>query len=196
MSLGERIRDRRNTLDMSQSELAERMGYNDRSTIAKIESGKNDLNQSKIKQMAECLQTTPEYLMGWTDDPYDYDKDPDGIFSEIPIAQFEALKDECCDNMRLVWMQWEKMQKDTFNEVMADKSIEHQNLCKEQDNDVKNGSVIDANFNQETPTERKLKLLARHLDKVPDEQRERLIKNFEDSIDIYLDAVGIPKEDE
>lgn len=44
-------------------------------------------------------------------------------------------------------------------------------------------------------TEEKLKLLARHLDKIPDEQRDRLIENFENSIDIYLDALGIPKED-
>lgn len=85
---------------------------------------------------------------------------------------------------------------DEVPEEYHNRVLEWENLCKEQDNDVKNGSVIDANFNQETPTERKLKLLARHLDKVPDEQRERLIKNFEDSIDIYLDAVGIPKEDE
>lgn len=48
----------------------------------------------------------------------------------------------------------------------------------------------------ESPTEKKLKLLARHLDKVPDEQRERLIKNFEDSIDLYLDALNISKGDE
>lgn len=47
-----------------------------------------------------------------------------------------------------------------------------------------------------SPTEKKLKLLARHLDKVPDEQRERLIKNFEDSIDLYLDALNISKGDE
>lgn len=44
-------------------------------------------------------------------------------------------------------------------------------------------------------TERKLKLLARHLDQIPEEQRERLIKNFEDTIDLYFDAMGIPKED-
>ena len=46
-----------------------------------------------------------------------------------------------------------------------------------------------------TKTERKLKLLARHLDEIPDDKREKLIKNFEDSIDVYLDALGIPKED-
>lgn len=46
-----------------------------------------------------------------------------------------------------------------------------------------------------SPTEQRLKLLARHLDKIPEEQRERLIKNFEDTIDLYFDAMGIPKGD-
>lgn len=42
--------------------------------------------------------------------------------------------------------------------------------------------------------ERKLLLLARHLEKIPDDTRERLIKNFEDTVDTYLDALGIKKE--
>lgn len=51
-------------------------------------------------------------------------------------------------------------------------------------------------FQFETPTEHKLKLLARHLNKIPEDNRQRLIENFSNSIDIYLDAMGIPKEDE
>lgn len=49
--------------------------------------------------------------------------------------------------------------------------------------------------NLDSTSKSKLIVLARHLDKVPDAQRERLLKNFEESIDIYLDAMGIPKED-
>ncbi len=41
----------------------------------------------------------------------------------------------------------------------------------------------------------RLKLLARHLDRIPEETRDRLLKNFEDTIDTYLDAMGIPKEE-
>lgn len=43
----------------------------------------------------------------------------------------------------------------------------------------------------ETPTERKLALLARNIDKLPEEDRDRLMNNFEDTIDIYLAARGI-----
>jgi len=63
--LNERIRERREALGLSQADLAERLGYSDRSTIAKIESGINDITQSKIEAFAQVLHTTPAYLMGW-----------------------------------------------------------------------------------------------------------------------------------
>ena len=44
-------------------------------------------------------------------------------------------------------------------------------------------------------SEQKILLLARHLEKIPEEKRQRIIKNFEDTIDTYLDAMGINKED-
>lgn len=65
MSLGQNIRLYREKLGMSQEELAKKLGYKDRSTIAKIESNVNDLTQSKIVAIAEVLQTTPAALMGW-----------------------------------------------------------------------------------------------------------------------------------
>lgn len=82
--VGERIKLRREELGYSQAQLAEQMGYSDRSTIAKIEKGVNDITQSKVVEFAHMLETTPSYLMGWTNDPYDYDTDPKGVLSEIP----------------------------------------------------------------------------------------------------------------
>lgn len=66
MSLGQNIRIYRERLGWSQEELAKRLGYKDRSTIAKIESNVNDITQSKIVAIAEVLQTTPAALMGWS----------------------------------------------------------------------------------------------------------------------------------
>ena len=60
-----RIRSRREELGISQDELARRVGYKSRSSINKIEKGKNDITQSKIAEIAAALDTTPEYLMGW-----------------------------------------------------------------------------------------------------------------------------------
>jgi transcriptional regulator with XRE-family HTH domain len=39
--------------------------------------------------------------------------------------------------------------------------------------------------------EKKLLLLARRAERIPANQRERLIKSFEDTIDMYLDAFGL-----
>ena len=66
--VGERIKKRRLEMHMSQEELAEKMGYTNKSTISKIESGVNDITQSKVKQFAEVLNTNIPYLMGWIED--------------------------------------------------------------------------------------------------------------------------------
>ena len=64
MSVGANIRQRRFQLRMTQQELAEAMGYRTRSTIAKIESGENDVSQRKLQRFAAVLDTTPEALIG------------------------------------------------------------------------------------------------------------------------------------
>lgn len=63
--VGINIKNRRIELGMTQEELAEKLGYTSKSSIAKIETGKNDVTQSKIVAFAKVLQTTPSYLMGW-----------------------------------------------------------------------------------------------------------------------------------
>ena len=63
MSVGANIKKRRFELRMSQQELADAMGYKTRSTIAKIESGENDVSQKKLQKFAEVLDTTVEALI-------------------------------------------------------------------------------------------------------------------------------------
>ena len=63
MSVGSNIRKRRFELKMSQQELADAMGYKTRSTIAKIESGENDVSQKKLQRFADVLDTTVEALI-------------------------------------------------------------------------------------------------------------------------------------
>jgi repressor LexA len=65
LQLYKNIKNRRTELHLTQSELADKMGYADKSMIAKIEKGLVDLPQSKILSFAEALETTPSYLMGW-----------------------------------------------------------------------------------------------------------------------------------
>ena len=65
MKIGEKIKQRRNELGWSQRELASKMGYNNNSTITRIESGKVDIPQSRIVQFADVMGVTVAYLMDW-----------------------------------------------------------------------------------------------------------------------------------
>lgn len=64
LELYKNIKKRREELGLSQDALAKKVGYTDRSSIAKIESGKVDLPQSKILEIAEALRIPPGELMG------------------------------------------------------------------------------------------------------------------------------------
>ena len=66
MSIGSNIKKRRFELRMSQQDLANALGYKTRSTIAKIESGENDLTQKKLQRFAEVLDTSIEALLSRT----------------------------------------------------------------------------------------------------------------------------------
>lgn len=68
-TIGDRIKARRIELDMSQDELARLVGYKSRSSINKIESDGRLLPQRKIMEIANALNTTPAYIMGWEEAP-------------------------------------------------------------------------------------------------------------------------------
>lgn len=68
LELYQNIRNRRKELGMSQEELAKKVGYTSRSTIARIEKGEIDLSRSKIIAIAKALKTTPSDLMGWSEE--------------------------------------------------------------------------------------------------------------------------------
>ena len=67
-SMGLRIKGLREEKKMSQSTLAELVGYKDKTAIAKVESGKVDLPQSKISAFAKALNTTTSYLFADNDE--------------------------------------------------------------------------------------------------------------------------------
>jgi transcriptional regulator with XRE-family HTH domain len=68
MTIGDRIKQRRNELGWSQRELAKRMGYSDNSTLARIEQGKVDVYQNKVVQFSEVLGVSIPFLMGWEEE--------------------------------------------------------------------------------------------------------------------------------
>jgi len=66
--IGKRIKEKREQQGITQEELASRLGYKNKSTIAKIETGANDIVQSKVVEFAKALNTTVAFLMGWSND--------------------------------------------------------------------------------------------------------------------------------
>lgn len=84
MSIGKNIRKIRERLNMTQLELAEALGYKSKTTITKIESDKNELNQSKIIAFAEALNVNPSDLL-------ELDDDEDSVFKPIRVPVFGTI---------------------------------------------------------------------------------------------------------
>ena len=68
MTIGERIKQKRQELGLSQEEVADKLGYKSRTSVFKVEQGITDLPLSKVKEFAEVLKTTPAHLTGWEED--------------------------------------------------------------------------------------------------------------------------------
>ncbi len=63
MTIGERIRQRRHSLDLSQARLAVALGI-DQSTVAKWERGPNSPRHGTLQRLAECLGVSAAWLIG------------------------------------------------------------------------------------------------------------------------------------
>ncbi len=74
MTFGERVCQLRKARHLTQQNLANLMGYTDRSMLAKIETGASDVPATKLAKLARILHTTPNYLCGWEEaDSYEDD---------------------------------------------------------------------------------------------------------------------------
>lgn len=62
--IGIRIKALREERNMSQTQLAIKTGYTDRTSISKIESGKIDISQTKLSVFAQALGISIEKLIG------------------------------------------------------------------------------------------------------------------------------------
>lgn len=90
LDFGIKVKERRLELGMSQLELAQKIGYKDKSSVAKIESGNRDLPRSKIVEIATALSVTPQYLLGWEDNM------PTGILPLPPSKKYRVLGTIAC----------------------------------------------------------------------------------------------------
>lgn len=67
MTMAQRIKERRCLLGLTQEELGGKLGLQ-KSAIAKYENGRvENMKRSIIAKMADVLECSPAYLMGWSD---------------------------------------------------------------------------------------------------------------------------------
>lgn len=190
MTVGDRIKQRRLELELTVDDLANRLEKN-RATIYRYEN--NDIKNmptTVLEPLADALYTTPAYLMGWTDEPHDweriandngicspndYDGDPED-WCKMKIAQeHDGIADECYDTYTR-----ERINK--IVHVHKGFSSEIQTATRSYDNIAQND------------TERKLLMVCRKAGNVSDEEKDAIINQFEATIDVYLKAKGIKGE--
>ena len=95
MSVGKNIKNRRKELDLTQEDIAKRIGVS-KQTVQKYESGViANVPSDKIEMVAEILKTTPAKLMGWEDpDRYLSPTITDDVVTFPVIGEIAAGYDE------------------------------------------------------------------------------------------------------
>ena len=68
MTIGERIKQRRIELGLSQAELASLLGYKSKVSISHAENDRDDMTTTRIAKYAKALKVKPSYLMGWDEE--------------------------------------------------------------------------------------------------------------------------------
>lgn len=111
IDFGARLKELRKSENETQPMLAEAIGVS-RSAISMYESGAREPDFETLEAIADHYNVDMNYLMGWTDDPYDYDRDPYSIFSEIPSEVLKGLRAIYGDDNEAIWKAWQAMDGD------------------------------------------------------------------------------------
>ncbi len=95
MTVGQRIKERRKEMKISADELGKRIGKN-RATVFRYENGDIEkLPLDVLEPIANALDTTPQFLMGWEDKKNTTAENSSGM-SEAK-QKLLALAEECSD---------------------------------------------------------------------------------------------------
>ena len=97
MTIGERVKELRTKKGLTQQDLAELLGYKTKSSVAHIEKGR-DIPRAMVVKLAQILDTTPAYLMGWEEqkESTSTENDRSAVINRINSLsddQFEKLAD-------------------------------------------------------------------------------------------------------
>ena len=107
MDIGNRIRHLRERAGLTQEEVGQRIGVT-KATVNRYETGNIDIKRTIAIKLAEILNTTPAYIMGWTDNiepklpsniiPIDSDTE----FVNIPVVGRVAAGVTCYADMDII----------------------------------------------------------------------------------------------
>ncbi len=93
MSIGQRIKSLRLKNNLTQDDLALKL-HTTKQTIYKYENGIiSNIPSSKIETIATIFHTTPEYLMGWTDDVHSAESESSQVDNAL-LDAISGLNDE------------------------------------------------------------------------------------------------------
>lgn len=165
---GERLKERRKQMELSADDVASELGVS-RSTIFRYENGYIEKVPANIlESLADILHTTPAYLMGWDDDPDDWER----TANELGICSPNDYDGEPKD--------WYEMKINHKQDIyQGDKGTMKENISP---------------FVAKDDTERRLLMVCRKAGNVSDEEKDAIINQFEATMDMYLKAKGIKGE--
>lgn len=108
MTVGDRIRQRREFLGISQTELAKKTHIS-KQTLYKYEFNViTNIPSDKVEKIAEILSTSPSYLMGWQE-KLESEKEkfpkliPDILSDSVLLEHIEKLMDLSTEHQRTIY---------------------------------------------------------------------------------------------
>ena len=102
MDIGDKIKQLREEKGMTLEELGNKVGVG-KSTVRKWETGMiENMRRDKIKKVADALNVTPDYLMGWTDEPPEPQGDRGEALNEYAKILFEHYQKASPDIQKAV----------------------------------------------------------------------------------------------
>lgn len=138
MSIGERIKKRRQELNLSVEDVAKVLNKN-RATVYRYESDEiENMPTSVLEPLSKILNTTPAYLMGWEDENSDpiLENIP-GIITPVKLKKIPILGTIACGNPILAEENYDGY-------FMIDENLPYSDFILR----AKGDSMIDANIHE------------------------------------------------
>lgn len=122
MNIGDRIKEQRRKLNYTLEDLSSFVGLS-RQTLSRYETGViTNIPLDKIEEIAKALETTPEYLLGWSREPDEWDRKVLETYPTfVPGKTYLPMREETSqlnDDIHFIARKMETLQKDDRDMLM------------------------------------------------------------------------------